>query len=67
MGTVKKITVDVDEDTLKSAQANTGESISETVRLALKLLAAAGAFELALELRGKVKFSKTWRELKDDR
>jgi len=63
----KKITVDVDEKVLKSAQDVSGEGISETVRLALKLLGSAGAFEKALNLRGKVRFSKTWKELKEDR
>jgi Arc/MetJ-type ribon-helix-helix transcriptional regulator len=62
----KKITVDVPEDLLREAQAQTGEGISETVRRGLQLLAAAQAFRDVRSLRGKVKFSKTITELKDD-
>jgi hypothetical protein len=67
MGLLRKITVDVDDDLLKSAQSASKESISETVRLALRMLAASMAFQKALELKGKVHFSKTWQELKEDR
>lgn len=67
MGTPKKITVDVDSDLLESAQAATKQNISETIRLGLKLLAASRAFEQALLLKGKVRFSKSWKELKEDR
>jgi hypothetical protein len=31
------------------------------------LVAASQAYDRLLELRGKVKFSLTWQELKDDR
>lgn len=67
MAEYKKITVDVENELLKSAQRTTGQSISETVRLGLKLLASAIAFDKALKARGKVKFSKSWKELKEDR
>ena len=67
MGNIRKITVDVDEALLKSAQSASSESISETVRLALRLLAASQSFRKALDLKGKEQFSKTWQELKDDR
>jgi Arc/MetJ-type ribon-helix-helix transcriptional regulator len=62
----KKITVDVPEDLLREAQAQTGEGISGTVRRGLQLLAAAQAFKEIRSLRGKVKFSKSIAELKDD-
>ena len=67
MGNPRKITVDVDEQLLAEAQLVTKESISETVRLALKLLAASRSFQKALNLKGKVNFTKTWQELKEDR
>ena len=67
MGVPRKITVDVDDQVLAQAQKITNESISETVRLALKLLSASQSFQRALSLRGQVKFSKSWRDLKDDR
>lgn len=67
MGVLKKITVDVDSEVLKTAQSTTGGSISETVRQGLLLVAASKAFDRALSLRGQVKFSKSWKELKYDR
>lgn len=66
MTTAKKITVDVPEDLLREAQAQTGEGISETVRRGLQLLAATQAFRDVRALRGRVKFSKSVAELKDD-
>ena len=67
MGNAKKITVEVPEELLKDAQANTRKGISETVRRGLKLLAAAQSFQQLRDMKGKVKFSKTTLELKDDR
>jgi Arc/MetJ-type ribon-helix-helix transcriptional regulator len=67
MGDAKKITVEVPEELLKDAQANTGKGISETVRRGLKLLAAAQSFEQLRGMKGKIKFSKTTLELKEDR
>ncbi|MCX6127087.1 MAG: hypothetical protein NTV34_20380 [Proteobacteria bacterium] len=67
MRPVRKITVDVDEELLKTAQSASQESISETVRLGLRLLAASQSFQKALLLKGRVQFSKSWLELKDDR
>jgi len=67
MGQPKKITVDVDGDLLRNAQRNSKESISETVRLGLQLLAAASAYDKALKFRGKVRFSRSWKDLKEDR
>ena len=67
MGNTRKITIDVDEDLLKTALAVSDESISETVRIGLRLLAASQSFQKALLLKGKVRFSKSWQDLKDDR
>jgi Arc/MetJ-type ribon-helix-helix transcriptional regulator len=63
----KKITVEVPEDLLRSAQAQTGKGISETVRRALMLLAAAQSYRELREMKGKIKFSRTYKELKHDR
>jgi len=63
----KKITVEVSEDLLRSAQVQTGKGISETVRRGLKLLAAAQSYKQLREMKGKIKFSKTYDELKHDR
>jgi hypothetical protein len=67
MGEMRKITVQVPEDLLESAQAYTGEGVTETVRAGLKKLASIRAQQDLLKLRGKVKFSMTLDELRYDR
>ena len=67
MDELRKITVQVPVDDLESAQAYTGEGVTETVRTALKKLASLHAQQRLLKLRGKVKFSMTVDELKYDR
>lgn len=67
MAKPKKITLYLPSDLLEDAQAQTEKGITETIRLALMLLASAKAYEDVLKLRGKVKFSKTYKELKEDR
>jgi len=67
MGESRKITVEVPEELLASAQAYTGEGITETVRAGLRRLASIRAQQEALKLRGKVKFSLTLDELRYDR
>lgn len=67
MKNAKKITIEVPEELLKNAQAQTGEGISKTVRLGLKVLAAAQSYNQLRNYKGKVKFSKTVSELKYDR
>ena len=64
---LRKITVQVSERDLASAQEFTGEGVTETVRTALKKLASIQAQRRLLDLQGKVKFSMTWQELKYDR
>jgi len=56
MGEMRKITVEVPEDLLSSAQAQTGEGVTETVRKALRKFVSIGAQRELLKLRGKVKF-----------
>lgn len=63
----RKITVEVPERLLDMAQSETGEGVTETVRQGLKKLASARAQKDLLALRGKVKFSLTWQEMKEDR
>ena len=67
MGATKKITVKVPVDLLKKAQAATKAGITETVRTGLELLIASNAYRQLREKRGKVRFSLSWKELKDDR
>jgi hypothetical protein len=67
MGEMRKITVEVSKDDLDAAQEYTGTGVSETVRTALAKLRSDSAQKRALALRGKVKFSMTWQEMKHDR
>jgi hypothetical protein len=64
---VRKITVEVPVRDLAMAQELTGEGITETVRAGLKKLAAMRAQNEVRKLRGTVKFSMTWQEMKYDR
>lgn len=68
MGEMRKITVDVDARVLESARAE-GAGVAETVREALRQLAHKRASEKLLALGGKVKFERSWQELrgKDDK
>ncbi len=67
MENANKITVEVLEERLKNAQAQTKEGISETVRRGLQLLAAAKSFQELRKMKGRVKFSKTISDIKHDR
>lgn len=64
---LKKVTIEVPEDLLEKAQQATGAGITQTIRTGLQLVAASQAYDQLLQLRGKVRFSRTWEELKDDR
>jgi uncharacterized protein (DUF2252 family) len=67
MEKAKKVTVDVPEDLLRRAQKTTGQGITATIRTGLQLVAATGAYEALRRLRGSVRFSIDWRELREDR
>ena len=67
MGEMRKITVEVPGEVLDSAQAFTGEGVTETVRAALKKLASMQAQRELLKLRGTFKFSIDLDELRADR
>jgi hypothetical protein len=67
MGEMRKITVQVPEDVLESAQAFTGEGVTQTVTEGLKRLASIRAQQELLKLRGKIKFSIDLNELREDR
>ena len=67
MDNAKKITVDVPEDLLRRAQESSGQGITATIRAGLQLVAATGAYEALRRLRGRVRFSVDWRELREDR
>ena len=63
----RKITLEVPADLLKKAQLATGAGVTQTVRTGLQLLAASLDYDRLRKLRGKVHFSRTLAELKDDR
>ena len=67
MNAARKITVEVPEKLLERAREASGEGITQTVRTGLQLVAASRTYARLRELRGKVKFSRTATELKDDR
>ena len=67
MKTVRKITVEVPTDLIEKAQKASGAGITKTVRTGLQLVAASHTYARLRQLRGKVRFSLTFSELKTDR
>ena len=67
MKTARKITVEIPAELLKKAQRASGAGITQTIRTGLQLVAASETYARLRQLRGKVRFSRTWQELKDDR
>jgi len=67
MKTARKITVEVPPDLLDKAQKASGAGVTETVRTGLQLVAASQAYAGLREMRGKVRFSRTFPDLKADR
>ena len=65
--TARKITVEVPSDLLEKAQRASGVGVTQTVRTGLQLVAASGTYARLRRLRGKVRFTRTWAELKADR
>jgi hypothetical protein len=63
----RKITLEIPKGLLEKAQQASGMGITQTVRSGLQLLAASQAYDSLRQLRGKVRFSRTWQELKEDR
>jgi hypothetical protein len=67
MAKARKITVEVPADLLERAQRASGAGVTQTVRAGLQLMAASEAYARLLRFRGKVRFSRSVEELKDDR
>lgn len=67
MGITRKVTMELPEDLLRSAQEATGEGLTETVRRGLRLVAAGKAYRELRKLRGKVRFSVDIAALRHDR
>jgi hypothetical protein len=67
MSEMRKITAFVPADLLASAQAYTGEGVTETLRQALEGLAHRAFYDRLRALKGKVKFDVSLNELREDR
>jgi len=67
MEAARKITVEVPPELLEKAQRASGTGVTQTVRTGLQLVAASQAYARLRQLRGKVRFSRTLAQLKDDR
>jgi len=67
MASARKITVEIPHQLLERAQRASGTGITHTVRTGLELLAASDTYARLRRFRGKVRFSRTLAELKDDR
>ena len=67
METARKITVEVPLDLLEKAQRASGTGVTQTVRAGLQLVAASRTYARLRRLRGKVRFTRTFAELKADR
>jgi hypothetical protein len=67
MAKARKITVEVPSELLEKAQRASGSGVTQTVRAGLQLMAASEAYARLLQFRGKVRFSRSSEELKDDR
>jgi hypothetical protein len=67
MAPARKITVEIPSDLLEKAQQATSTGITQTIRAGLQLVAASRTYARLRRLRGKVRFGRTWRELKADR
>jgi hypothetical protein len=67
MYAARKVTIELPAELLEQAQQATGSGITQTVRTGLQLVAASQTYAQIRQLRGKVKFSRTLAELKDDR
>src|SRR5215831_8144018 len=63
----RKITVEVPPELLEKALEASGGGITQTVRTGLQLVAASQAYAQLRQLRGKVSFTHTPVELKNDR
>jgi hypothetical protein len=63
----RKITLEVSRELLEKAQRASGDGVTQTVRTGLELVAASRAYARLRQLRGKVRFSRSWTELKADR
>jgi hypothetical protein len=65
--TQRKVTMMLPEELLESALKASGETMTETVRQGLELIAASQTYSSLRALRGKVKLDINVKELRRDR
>lgn len=58
--------MEVPQELLEKAQQAVGAGITQTVRIGLTLVAASDTYAKLRQLRGKIRLSRTWTELKTD-
>lgn len=63
----QKVTAHLPITLLHDAQSVTGKGITETLKIALVQLARSTAYDDLRNMRGKVKFSIDWNELRQDK
>jgi len=64
---LRKVTVHIDHDLLREAQARTRQGVTATIRHGLRLVAASEAYDRLRALRGKVKLAIDLTRLREDR
>lgn len=67
MERTRKVTVLLPEGLIRDALEASGENLTATLREGLQRVAAGRAADRLRELRGKVRLSLDWRELRRDR
>jgi hypothetical protein len=67
MASSRKVTVRVPMELLEKAQEASGSGITQTVRTGLQLVADSRTYARLRQLRGKVRFSRSFAELKSVR
>jgi hypothetical protein len=66
MSAIRKVTMNLPAKLLADAQAATGKNATETVKIALQEFHQRWVQNELRKLRGKVKFSMTYQEMKGD-
>jgi post-segregation antitoxin (ccd killing protein) len=67
MKVTRRITVSVPAELLERAQRASGAGVTETVSTGLRLVAASRTYARLRQLRGKIRFSRSFPKLKSDR
>ena len=66
MGAVRKVTIQIPKELLRSARDSTGKGITATIREGLQLVAAGKVYRALRRWRGKYTFSIDLKKLRED-